>query len=498
MPLTSSIATEPKNYSPVFGDLWFQAISSSYSVSSYKYVFDLYKYNLVSSVYTQLGRYKVPPAPDTYGLFNPNRILQTQLTYDLQPTITGIYPANNSITGYKVNIGYEYNPNQPFYNTFNGAGYLCLTFSTPHGLANGDLIVISKDDRTINYEYNGETTVMSIINSYAVRTAKLYQATPITRETGYITNLLRITGSSSTLNTFNGVRSYEQEAYDFGTPSYLITGSSSLSGATYALTNYRFCDYFPTYNGAKVVELNDYETVSYLIDNTSGGVKTIKLRTWDQNLNLLNTYTASYALPTQYKRIDVGSGPLNQKALWATYGYNNIFNGALYYTICFAGAGPADEWGIYHYKIKDNDPRANCSPYPKIRLCWLNRLGGFDYFTFNFKSKNTMTAGKTEFKRQLPWNYTVGERQDYILSTKVDEMWSISSDFITENESNWLKELVSSPEVYVISGTSSSTFQKLPIIITDTSYEVKTYLNDKLFAMSVNYKAAYPVRVQQS
>jgi hypothetical protein len=495
MSLTPSLVSQPLNYSPVFGDLWFQSQSASYSVSNYKYVFDLVSVNPTTGSTQSLGRYKVPSAPDTRGLFNPNRILQTQLTYDLNPTIVGITQSNNSILGYRTDIGFEWSPNLSFVNTFEAVGFLCLTFSTPHSLANGDQIIISKDDRTTNYEYNGLATIASIINTHAVRTNKAYLATPIVAETGTITSQLRITGSSSTLLTFNGVRSYELENFNFGTSStYLIDGTTASSGNTFSLTNYRFCSgSTPEYNGAKYVNLDDFETLSYLVDNTSNNIKTLTLKTWNSNLSPINTFTSSVS-PGMSRRVDVGTGPLNIKSLFG----NSVLNGALYYSIMFGGANTNDTWGIYHYKIKDNDPRATCSPYPKIRLCWLNRLGGFDYFTFNFKSKNTISAGKTEFKRQLTPTFNGGERQDYVLSTKVEEMWSISSDFITENESNWLKELITSPEVYVISGSTQNTFTRLPIIITDSSYEVKTYLNDKLFAMSVNYKVAYPVRVQQS
>lgn len=499
MSLNPTFSTQPKNYSPVFGDLWNQAQSASYSVSNYKYVFDLYKFNPLTFVSSKLGRYKVPPAPDTYGLFNPNRILQSQITYDLQPTITGVQAAANSYLPYQLYAGFEWAPGYRFANTFNSGGYLGLTFSSVLDFKVGDLITISKDDRTTNFEYNGDTTISLIVSSYSVRTAKLYGATLINAETGTITSQLRMTGTSSILYTFNGVRQYEQEAYSFGTNStYLIDGNYPYS-MTYSLTNYRFCNLTPDYNNAKVVENNDWETLSYLVDNSANKIKAIQVKLWNSNLINTATFTASYSLSSTYKRVDLGTGPQNLKSL---FGSTLFSTNPLYYSVGLIGTDPTISWGTYFYKIKDNDPRANCSPYPKIRLCWLNRLGGFDYYTFNFKSKNTMSAERTEFKRELRWNYNVGERQDYVLTTKVDEMWQISSDFITENESNWLKELLSSPEVYLMKSEGFvgpyTGITTLPIIITDNSYEVKTYLTDKLFAFTINFKYAYPIKSQQS
>ena len=45
-----------------------------------------------------------------------------------------------------------------------------LTFSTPHMLNVGDIITIDKDDKTINPQYDGETTVLDVPNEYQIIT----------------------------------------------------------------------------------------------------------------------------------------------------------------------------------------------------------------------------------------------------------------------------------------------------------------------------------------
>ena len=77
---------------------------------------------------------------------------------------------------------------------------------------------------------------------------------------------------------------------------------------------------------------------------------------------------------------------------------------------------------------------------------------------------------------------------------------TINSNWITEDDSIWLEELLTSPEVYVLGNTDTlggaSTGYKLPIIITDTTYEVKTAIRDRLFNLVVNFKYAYVTNLQ--
>jgi hypothetical protein len=58
-----------------------------------------------------------------------------------------------------------------FYPNETYGGKVGLTFSEKHGLAVGDTILIDKDNKGINPQYDGETTIDNIINDYHVVTA---------------------------------------------------------------------------------------------------------------------------------------------------------------------------------------------------------------------------------------------------------------------------------------------------------------------------------------
>jgi hypothetical protein len=510
MPITT-LTTYPNDYSPVYGDLWFQLTSTSYALTNFKYVFDLQKISITGAT-SSLGRYKVPPSVSGYGLYNASRVLQTQLTYDLNPSIT-TYQAPNSLTSYNINYGFEYNPNKAFVSTFGTtASKLGLSFSTSHSFLVGDVIQISKDDKTVNYEYDGTASVTAI-TTFTLTTDKTYLV-PYPNESGAIISFLRLENISRTLNAFNGVRPYELKSFNYGTSGhYLYTGTQSEGGETYSLTNYSFVSgNFPTYDGAKTIQLNDVETVSYLVDRSYGyKPDMVGIQLYDSNKTPLDYFTYSINVNTSYKRIDIGTGPVNIKTALGFDIFTQSSN--LYYMVCLqsstvpAAGRPAipsaafNSYGLKYYKIKDYDPIANCSPYPKIRLAFVNTLGGIDYFTFNFKSVNTMNTEKTYFKRELDFNYTVGDRQDFVLSQRATETYTISTDFLSDNVASWLKELIKSTEVYVISvdfsDLSNITTTKLPILIMDSSFTVKTKLNDKSIAITLTYKTAYPINTAQ-
>jgi hypothetical protein len=228
-----------------------------------------------------------------------------------------------------------------------------------------------------------------------------------------------------------------------------------------------------------------------------------------------------------------------------------------------------------------------CSNYENQRIVFLNRLGGWDYFNFTLDSKKSITISRTEYEKILDWNYTIGDRGKTILAQKAETKMVINSNWITEKDSIWLEELLTSPEVYLMpytnivhqnsgpiylapagsnyysfgipAGTYNMQFDvfrgddlsingdsilidtlsrtqttthyakkittdgviefenllnydetititnlvitrttgdKLPIIITDNAYEVKTYLRNQMFNLSLNYKFGFDLNLQ--
>ena len=60
------------------------------------------------------------------------------------------------------------------------------------------------------------------------------------------------------------------------------------------------------------------------------------------------------------------------------------------------------------------------------------------------------------------------------------------SDFLTQSEVDWLRQLVESPEVFIQSNTKF-----LPVVITDSNFTFKTNpRTQKLYRLTLSYKMA--------
>jgi hypothetical protein len=136
---------------------------------------------------------------------------------------------------------------------------------------------------------------------------------------------------------------------------------------------------------------------------------------------------------------------------------------------------------------------SNCSRYEKRRLQFLNELGGYDTFNFTLVSKETMDIERSMFKKDLG---SYGASYSFVNSpndraysqyhTRIKDKVSIQSDWVTEEQLAWLEQLVTSPDVRLDDG-----IYLIPINITNTSFEKKKVVNEKLFNLQLEYTLSY-------
>ena len=137
---------------------------------------------------------------------------------------------------------------------------------------------------------------------------------------------------------------------------------------------------------------------------------------------------------------------------------------------------------------------AECSQYPTVRIHWMNKLGGFDSFNFNKNTINAMEIERKQFKAPLPIGYSKQDRLKTNYNTTINDKISINSDWITETESELLEELATSPVIYL----ERTPTEFVAVNITNTSYEIKTFLTDrKMFNVSFDIEYTYS-RYRQS
>jgi hypothetical protein len=150
--------------------------------------------------------------------------------------------------------------------------------------------------------------------------------------------------------------------------------------------------------------------------------------------------------------------------------------------------------------------------YEGIRLAWLNKFGVWDYYTFNQKSVRSLTTNKTTYTQlggtwndthYKPYSYKGGKKNFRVNAT---ERIKLNTDFLNDEESIWIEELLNSPEVYIINGydvndtpvSTQSTIYKYvePVLVTTSSFTRKTRANDKLIQYTIEIERNKKQRTQ--
>jgi len=362
--------------------------------------------------------------------------------------------------------------------------YLGLDFNnySPNLFQVGDIINIRMDNQNQNPSYNGEALITAPILSPATAsvTNVIYGTPPPSgsSETGVVNLIQRYTGSGSFSYAFPGTRQYIQNTQDFG-----LTNALSASASNWA-TNY---------TGSKSIYTNQYETLSIMCLTASAIANSYyQITTYDDNMNYLNQYTSTnpIGLTPSYIKYELGTGT-KQLQGWNISGTPISLPTTGYYTVGLVSSSPYNINSLFKYHIVNN-----CSRYPNIRIQFQNKIGGYDYWNFNYDSKWTIDINtRTLYTKQLDYNYSIGDRGRTILNMDVNEMWEASTDWISESDYAYLQELILSPDVYVIDEVNN---YKLPINIEDTSYIQKTALRDRLFNLKITYRYAFDMNIQGS
>lgn len=129
-----------------------------------------------------------------------------------------------------------------------------------------------------------------------------------------------------------------------------------------------------------------------------------------------------------------------------------------------------------------------CSNYDPIRFKFLNNYGKYDYYTFTgAKTKNTNIKRNTYKSNPNEWNsggynYNRMSRGLNQYETVLDDTITINSDWITEAESEWLEQLVTSPDVYIYEGSNL-----VSVNITNANYETKYEASQQLFNLVISF-----------
>jgi hypothetical protein len=194
--------------------------------------------------------------------------------------------------------------------------------------------------------------------------------------------------------------------------------------------------------------------------------------------------------------LSIGMGPQN-----ITYVGNYDMNTQpwTHYTVTLYNQEAPDQVnfnGIYDQFTIYKDTQ--CTGFDPVRFIWSNEFGVWDYFNFTLATNKVTKVERQNFQKtfvdystnqnNIPYNIT--NRGVTNFDTKIDEEFIVNSDWLTQEQAEWLETLMYSPSVYYQDGNNI-----IPIILTGTEFVNKTNpKSQKLYKLEIQYKLANPKR----
>jgi hypothetical protein len=482
-----NITRTPNQYEPLYTDSMafvFDSITFS-SYENYKYIVSVYQIEFLQPdiLLTTIATY---PRPDYTGIYSPHEVLKTKVDTIIDPFIIAspIENKSNRVI-YNINLSEQYKPGITFSDTYFVSGFVGLTFGSTNistELFVGDLITLSMDGVSVNLQTGNTASITQIVSNNLIKTDKPWTANT-TAESGMITNLFRVGPDSSNLYAWNASRN-EGELSNTYFDDYIQSGTSSL--------------FLTSYGGEyKDVFSNNWETIDLMILDSvfiSPSLLNpprlfLEFSYYDSSNNLLGQEFKQDLTDQRLLRWAWGVGPsnfgpvgLSFSGLISTYEIQSGLG-------TFSSTSPV----IYISDKKKYRIVEDCGVWDNVRLVFLNPLGGYDYLNCNKKSSRTISIKKNEINRAInpkpTSTHTIqpGQRGlDYIWGSS-DEVWVVNTDILDDDGALFVSDCVSSLSAYMV---KEDTQELIPIIITDSSFVIKTALNNGIVQYSITFRIA--------
>ena len=447
-------------------------------------------FNTTNPTASKIATLKVVPNNEGVGIFDLSRILEAYVSPD--------YLGGETIVAGGVQYHTQYNQDD-------------YSDKKPHSIHQIDKWSLNRNAvRLIGVKFSAEFATS--------QTGTLTTTTQIPSERYYIHNAVRQEDDTLAIDNNSGNFGYN---YDFN--KYVLNSTAA-----------KFLSNAPT---TQYIGENDFCTLGFFAQSDGG--------------------TGSFTAGSRYGKF-VGSSAtiarqlirhidikffLNGVQTGSTITYGNATaNGSLTWQtttpkaqLQYVGVGTANiqgagnslpaSWDYYTVTARDNDgvvvsdtysfyKEEVCKGFEKFRLCWLNRLGVWDYFNFTKRNVRKVNS-KRETYQQLKgtWNESRYMKHGYkggqkVFATNSKEVITLQTDFITEEAAQWLEELFTSPDVFVLQekstdtklGTITNLLNKYvqPCVVITSSYTRKTTANDKLKQYTIEIEMSHNKRIQKA
>jgi hypothetical protein len=420
---------------PAYNPIKFIYDSSNNNLQGFKYIFDIYQ----TGTLNKIAEYRVMPTYGTgYGEVDLSKLLQAQVSYDLNLTNTSVYDAPNSHYQYDVNVGEEYLTTTLYSNPLVNSGGN-VRINVVNTFVAGDQINITQAAGGIaaNPNLEGLFTVLSVGVGFLVVSSPWATVTnpnidgAITYADGRKTVTRDIIATRKNF-VFNGaIRWVEWPAYDYD--DFMLNGFQDRF-----LTNLPSSEFYATLSQdlwVNAVANNSLTPPDTMFFQTSDG------DTFEKNVTATEHVSGISIGPNNYGLLSVVSGALPM-----------IKPTTEWYTVRYERNGlPSSK----QYKV-NLDRRVRTVEHS---ILFLDRMGSWGSFAFTGRAYTTGEVTREQFNKDIPgyvetagidrWLYETTETGMTNTYIATDTTISLNTDWMNQDMALYFTELISSPNTYI-------------------------------------------------
>jgi hypothetical protein len=425
---------------PAYNPIKYIYDSSNNNLQGFKYIFDIYQ----SGTANKIAEYRVMPTYGTgYGEVDLSKLLQAQVSYDLNLTNTSVYNATNSHYKYDVKVGEEYLTTTTY--TLALTQYLTAPYvgNVQINVANtflvGDQINITQNapGATANPNLEGLFTVL-VANPLYIVVSSPWGAVTVTGLGGAITyadgrkTITRNMMTAIKKFVFNGaIRWVEWPAYDYD--DYMLNNFQDRF-----LTNLPPSEFYATLSQdlwVNAVANGSTTPPDTMFFQTSDG------DTFEKNVTAVDHVSGISIGPNNYGLLSVVSGALPM-----------IKPTTEWYTVRYERNGfPSSK----QYKV-NIDRRVRTVEHS---ILFLDRMGSWGSFAFTGRAYTTGNITREQFNKDIPgyvetagidrWLYETTETGMTNTYISTDTTIALNTDWMNQDMALYFTELLSSPNTYI-------------------------------------------------
>lgn len=531
-----TLMEQPVDWLPVYNPITYRFSSDLTSQNNFEYGLEIQVSEMTTggtfSSFRTIHSLKQPPRSNDTVTFDIHKYISNELSFNLDPSnsdyITSVFNAGDIHKKYRVIPSENYNSDFEWeFNSieqYDDGGIARpafkalspLTGLTSLGSYSGKLAVVNLDSgNPLGEIWDGINFTIDVAEDWGA-TLKFTDALWLTLATGYttsgtikLTSKTNISSSGTTTdekNAYNGAVTFQDYVNWNETPGTSTNpADANYSGNTVKADEYfardgattlfdlKFVTSLPI-GGAKVM-LHDYMWLNVNVPSYS--VSNLKVQSDNGVFHFDLSHEAPLSSVTE-TLMTVGLGPKN---LTDVVSGVTVISGALpiidantteySFWLSSGAATPTPEYSN-KYTMTIND---TCVGYDKYSILYLDQLGSFQSINFYFVKKDDVKIKRTDYTRihgdvrldhngKARWGYDSFSRGLENIDTTFEENFTMTSDWLSDEESAAVQEMLLSPSTFLVDADSTIT----AINITNSNFTRKNRINDTLFNYTISFK----------